>query len=175
MEDRDIVRRILHDRDTQLYGEIVRSHSGMVFSKAYGIVRNKDVATEITQQTFVRAYTRLADWNGSGSIGPWLAVIAAHLSLNHLEKLRRRREVPLERDYAQDDYSETREQRLRQMETAIAELPETDREIIRLHYYKQRKTSEIATDLNLTASNVLVRLHRIREKLRQRLNHEDNE
>jgi RNA polymerase sigma-70 factor (ECF subfamily) len=55
------------------------------------------------------------------------------------------------------------------MEQAIGQLPEQDQTIIRLHYYQQQKTDEIAQQTGLSQSNVLVRLHRIRDRLRRSL------
>lgn len=70
MEDQELVRQIISHRQTRCYADIVSRYSGMVFSKALGVVKRRDLAAEITQQTFVKAYTRLGDWRGGASIGP---------------------------------------------------------------------------------------------------------
>lgn len=92
MTDRQLVTLVLGGK-TQAYSDIVSRHSALVFAKAMGVVRCRDLAAEIAQQTFVRAYTRLADWHGDDSIAPWLAMIAVRLSLTHLDTARRRRAV----------------------------------------------------------------------------------
>ena len=84
MTDRQLVTLVLGGK-TQAYSDIVSRHSALVFAKAMGVVRCRDLAAEIAQQTFVRAYTRLADWHGDDSIAPWLAMIAVRLSLTHLD------------------------------------------------------------------------------------------
>lgn len=89
MTDRQLVTLVLGGK-TQAYSDIVSRHSALVFAKAMGVVRCRDLAAEIAQQTFVRAYTRLADWHGDDSIAPWLAMIAVRLSLTHLDTARRR-------------------------------------------------------------------------------------
>ena len=61
------------------------------------------------------------------------------------------------------------------MKKAIDQLPEQDRQIIAMHYFDGLKTDGIAAQLGLSQSNVLVKLHRIREKLRKELQNEDNE
>jgi RNA polymerase sigma-70 factor (ECF subfamily) len=58
------------------------------------------------------------------------------------------------------------------MEKAVETLPEQDRQLIRMHYYQQVKTDEIARQTGLSQSNVLVRLHRIRDKLRKMMSSE---
>ena len=61
------------------------------------------------------------------------------------------------------------------MEAAIAELSEQDQQLLRLHYYEQQKTADIARRTGLSQSNVLVKLHRIRERLKSILTHERND
>ena len=169
MTDRELVNRVLNDRHQQSFAEIVSRYSGMVFSKALSVVHREELAKEVAQQTFIRAYERLAYWR-KDSLGPWLAAIAMHLALNHLSKMQRQRTDSIEDKPLpdmSDDYSEERENMLSAMDRAIERLPEIDRQIIMLHYYKSKKTSEIATILNLSNSNVLVKLHRIREQLKK--------
>lgn len=168
MTDRELANKVLHEHNQQCFAEIVRRYSGMVFSKALGIVKREELAKEIAQQTFVRAYERLAYWRGD-SLGPWLAAIAMHLALNELEHEKRLvQSVP-----DTDEYDPEREVLLQRMEQAIELLPEQDRQIIRLHYYEQKKTDEIARFTGLTQTNVLVRLHRIRERLRRTLGEDE--
>ncbi len=169
MTDRELANKVLREHNQQCFAEIVRRYSGMVFSKALGIVKREELAKEIAQQTFVRAYERLVYWRGD-SLGPWLAAIAMHLALNELEREKHRMQpVP-----ATDEYDHDREVLLQRMEQAIELLPEQDRQIIRLHYYEQKKTDEIAQLTGLSQTNVLVRLHRIRERLRRALCEEVN-
>lgn len=164
MTDRELVNRVLRDGHQQSFAEIVSRYSGMVFSKALSVVHREELAKEVAQQTFIRAYERLAYWR-KDSLGPWLAAIAMHLALNELERERRQAHpVP-----ATDDYDSDREALLQRMEQAIGQLPDQDQTIIRLHYYEQQKTDEIAQQTGLSQTNVLVRLHRIRDRLRRSL------
>ena len=70
----------------------MQRYGGMIFSKAIGIVRSDELAAEVVQQTFIRAYDRLDTWSGR-QLGPWLVTIAMHTALNLLDKERRRRTV----------------------------------------------------------------------------------
>jgi RNA polymerase sigma-70 factor (ECF subfamily) len=92
-----------------------------------------------------------------------------HLALNELEHEKRLVQSVLDTD----EYDPEREVLLQRMEQAIELLPEQDRQIIRLHYYEQKKTDEIARFTGLTQTNVLVRLHRIRERLRRTLGEDE--
>ena len=171
MEDRELIEDILRRGQTQRFAIVVQRYSGMVYSKAISLVKREEMAAEVTQQTFVKAYEQLDVWRGQ-ALGPWLATIAMHTALHLLEKEKRRRGQPAEdmADRLPDEYSNEREEMIQHMEAAIDELPEDDRNIIQLHYYQRMSTADIAQHTGLSQANVLVRLHRIREKLREKLN-----
>lgn len=173
MDDRELVDSILNDGNVNLYKIVVEKYSGRIFSKVLSIVKRKDLASELTHQSFVQAYLRLDTFRGE-NLAAWLASIAVHLSLNALYKERRRSEVPVDnmQPAEREDYSEERERLLTLMEAAVEKLPTEDRTIIKEHYYKGRKTADIAKSLGLSGSNVLVRLHRIRERLKKELRNE---
>ena len=90
MEDRELVECITEQGHSGLYSEVLKRYSGMVYSKALGIVRREELAAEVTQETFVKAYERLRVWRGQ-QLGPWLMTIAMHTALHILEKEQRRR------------------------------------------------------------------------------------
>ena len=182
MTDRELAQLVVQGRQ-QAFAEIVHRYSGMVFSKALGIMHTEEGAAEVTQQTFVRAYESIDAWRGT-DLAPWLSAIATHTALKLLDKERRRRTTSLDAlpQSALGDsvaetssFSEDHEARLQQMEAAIAALPEQDQQLLHLHYYEQQKTSDIARRTGLSQSNVLVRLHRIRERLKNILTHERND
>ncbi|MBR5918332.1 MAG: sigma-70 family RNA polymerase sigma factor [Prevotella sp.] len=91
--------------------------------------------------------------------------IAMHTALNELERERRNRSLSVE----ESEYDEHRELLLQRIEQAIGELGEPDGRIVRMYYYEERKTDDIARQTGLSQSNVLVRLHRVRERLRKQL------
>ena len=182
MTDRELTYQVTQRGNQKAFAEIVHRYSGMVFSKALGVIHTEEGAAEVTQQTFVRAYENLDAWRGT-ELGPWLTAIAAHTALKFLDKERRRRTSSLD-DLpgrvlggipAESSYSEEHEARLQQMESAIAALPESDQLLLRLHYYDGCKTADIARHTGLSQSNVLVKLHRIRERLKALMNHERND
>jgi RNA polymerase sigma-70 factor (ECF subfamily) len=171
MDDRIIVRCILEDGKKELFSLVVKSYRGKVFSCAYGITQNTELAKEVAQQTFIRAFTHLSSWNGK-ELGAWLTAIAAHEALNLLEKEKRKINVS-EMTVSTEGYSAERERLLSALEQAIEELPEQDRQIIRLHYFDNMRTEDIAELMRLSHANVLVKLHRIRERLKKRLQNEE--
>ena len=85
MDDRIIVDSILKDGRKNLFSLIMKNYGGMVFSKVLGITKNTEMAKDVTQTTFIRAFTSLSTWKGK-DLGPWLAAIAAHEALDLIEK-----------------------------------------------------------------------------------------
>lgn len=92
MEDRELVNKVIRSGDTKSFSVIVSRYSAMVYAKALGLVRREELAAEITQQTFIKSYQNLEFWSGQ-SLGPWLSAIAAHTSLNILEKEKMQKEA----------------------------------------------------------------------------------
>ena len=80
IEDKELVKRVIGSGDTKCFATIVSRYSGMVFSKALRLTHREELAAEITQQTFVKAYEGLECWHGQ-SLAPWLAAIASHTKL----------------------------------------------------------------------------------------------
>lgn len=76
---------------------------------------------------------------------------------------------------ADDKYSEEREARLYKMERAISTLPEAERRLIEMYYNRQLSTKDIAATTGMTQANVLVKLHRIRERLKKIMENESDE
>ena len=178
MTDRELVEEILTHGRREAFGQIVARHTSLVFSRAIGILHDEAEAAEVTQQTFVRAYENLASWRGE-NLAPWLATIASYTALKNIDRLRRHRHESLsetpQAERPEEPYSDERERRLQQMEQAIAELPEADRKILTLHYYEQLSTAEVARRMGLSQANVLVRLHRIRQRLKEKLKNHGTE
>ncbi|MDD4759534.1 MAG: RNA polymerase sigma factor [Bacteroidaceae bacterium] len=173
MKDKELVIRI-RQGNSEYFREIVQKYNGMMFSKVLSLVHHEDVAAEITQQAFIKGYENLSCWTGE-TLGGWLLTIAYHLALNVIEEERRTRKEDLENvNLVEETYSEEHEQLLQKMEKAIDSLPELDKTILKLHYYQHKLTNDIATVLGLSQANVLMRLHRIRERLKKQLENEDN-
>lgn len=170
MEDKELVEQILKHGNSRYYGTIVSRYSRLVYSKTIPIVRRDELTREVVQQTFVKAFDRLDCWNGK-SLSAWLVAIAMHTALNILDKERRRRAHSVDDvDIADNDnHSDEHENMLQRMEKAIDKLKDEDKTIIQLHYYKRMKTEEIARKTGMSQQNILVKLHRIREKLRKEL------
>jgi len=135
--------------DGSAFEEIVRRYQERVYQYAYRLVQDPDEASDVAQETFIRAHGKLADFRGDASLNTWLYRIASNLGINALRKRRLRRYIALdqapevqasggpERDLADDEIR-------RRVEAAVALLPPRQRSIFILRQYEQLSHREIA-------------------------------
>jgi RNA polymerase sigma-70 factor (ECF subfamily) len=178
LSDIELIRQVLRENNPRAFEILMQRYSLQVYSAAVRLMHDEEDAAEVTQMAFIQAYKQLASWQG-GNFGAWVTVIANHIGLRLLEKEKRRGEVRFDdvrctadlADVADETYNEQREQQLQTLEQAIAQLPEQEQQIIRWHYYEGVPLQQIACRLGQTENNIKVRLFRIRERLKKKIEH----
>ncbi|MGP1629310.1 MAG: sigma-70 family RNA polymerase sigma factor, partial [Giesbergeria sp.] len=65
---------------------IMRRHNRLLFRVARGVVSDDAEAQDVVQETYLRVFTRLEDFQGSASLGTWMARIAINLALDVLRR-----------------------------------------------------------------------------------------
>ena len=187
LSDIELIRQVLRENNPRAFEMLMQRYSLQVYSAAVRLMHDEEDAAEVTQMAFIQAYKQLASWQG-GNFGSWVTVIANHLGLRLLEKEKRRRfrtgasqpygtEISIEdlsEDLPDEGYNEQKEQQLQALEQAIAQLPEQEQQIIRWHYYEGVPLQAIAERLGQTENNIKVRLFRIRERLKKKMEHGNN-
>lgn len=163
---------MLRENNPRAFEILMQRYSLQVYSAAMRLMLDEEDAAEVTQMAFIQTYKQLASWQG-GNFGAWVTVIANHIGLRLLEKEKRRQKVPLDEntDVPDETYNEQREQQLQTLEQAVAQLPEQEQQIIRWHYYDGVPLQAIAERLGQTENNIKVRLFRIRERLKKKIEH----
>ncbi|NLB39435.1 MAG: sigma-70 family RNA polymerase sigma factor, partial [Clostridiales bacterium] len=131
-------------------------------------LRDRALAEDAVQETFLKAYSGMADFRGESSERTWLTRIA----INTCRDLRRATwfklvdpKATLERVPAQDNAPEADDTVL----LAVMRLPAKSREVILLRHYQNLSLKEISEALDLGIPTVSSRLLRAREMLRKKL------
>ena len=103
-----------------------------------------------------------------------MTIIANNIALRLLEKEKRRQTDLLDEniDPPNEEYDEQRELQLQALEKAITQLSEAERQIIQWHYYEGVPLQTIAQRVGQTENNIKVRIFRIREKLKMKIENE---
>jgi RNA polymerase sigma-70 factor, ECF subfamily len=161
--------------DPSAFEEIVRLYQRRVYGVALRIVRAHDVADDVTQEAFLRAWRSLDRFELGRPFGPWVCRIAANLAVNHVRSPRAREEgLP-------DGHAETRTsapgplgalldaEGATVLEKAMGQLPQEQRAVLVLRVVEELSYAEIAETLGISPGTVMSRLFRARERLAQAL------
>ena len=165
--------------DTDAFAALVDEHQRYIYNLALRVLKDEDEALDLTQETFVRAWTALPNFRGQSQFRTWLYRIVTNLCYNRLPTLRRSltdlgddviSELP-ETDPTFDNPARGLESReLRSyLHNAIENLDENYRLLISLRYQNELSYEEIAVMLNLPLGTVKTGLFRAKEQLRRAL------
>ena len=173
MDEQRLIARILDGHESD-YGYFLERYGGEVFAIVSRLVPNHEDAEELTQDTFVRAYSRLDSFIGRSSFSTWVCRIAYTTTVSWLRKKRIKylsiedkqglsdREV----DEVLDD-----ESRLDELQKAVALLKPDEQMLLELYYFESRPLADIAYILDVEPGTIATRLHRIRRKLYSMMKH----
>lgn len=149
---------------------IMNEHRKMVFSIAMQILNNTETAEDITQDVFVKIYFGLSKFDYKSKLSTWIYKIAYNTAISAKRKLKDSHEYS---DIAPDmlilnqDYDWEKENNLQKIALIVKSLKEEDRIIIMLFYYENNSVDDISKIMNISISNVKVRLHRIRKNIQE--------
>ena len=168
--DIELIREVLHDSNARAFETLMKRYTSQVYGAALRLVKDEENAQEVTQMAFIQAYRQLDSWRGE-NFGAWVTIIANHIALRLMEKEKRRQTDPLDEniDPPNEEYNEQRELQLQALEKAITQLPEADRQLIQWHYYENLPLQTIAQRLGQTENNIKVRMFRIRERIKKKM------
>ncbi len=148
------------------------AHVGRVYRVAYRLAGDDDLARDITQDVFVRAFDRLAEFRHDAAFATWLHRIALSVALNALDKVRRlrQRETPLEDDFDAAAPERRADPDLRaRLAAAIDALPPGYRAVFLLHDLEGYTHEEIGEALGVRPGTSKAQLFHARARLRERL------
>ena len=188
LPDADVVALALEGRDAA-HRELIKRYERPVFSLVFRMVRDRELAEDLTQDTFVKVLSHLDRYRTDFKFSSWLFKIANNVAIDHL---RRRQLDTVSMDgsphatssdaveASRFDISNGSENALDEMEArelgsaierAIASLRPEYRSCILLRHVEGRSYEEIATTLDLPLGTVKTYIHRARHELRRALEH----
>lgn len=158
--------------DRQAFGQLVSNHRQGVVNVVYRMCGDPNLAEDVAQEAFLRAWQKLADYRPKAPFRYWVYRIATNAALDVL----RRERVTLDVDEVQvaadtptlEDRSATAA-RARQVKEAVLALPAASRSVLVLREYQDLSYQEVAETLDIPIGTVMSRLSYARGKLRQML------
>ena len=159
--------------DEQAFEALFRAHQNAVYSLAMHFARDRELAADLTQDAFVRAWEKLPKLREPEAFAGWLRALTLNIVRDHF---RRARETePLDETFevadegpGPDEQASGSEQE-RAVRRAILTLPEHQRTPIVMYHLEGRPVEEVAEALGVPKNTVVSRLARGRAALRRRL------
>lgn len=157
---------------------LVRQYSEPLYWKIRHFVLTHDDADDVLQNTFIKAWTNLAQFKGDSKISTWLYRIAINESLDFLRKQKAATNISADADLSvanrlmADDYFDgDRTQAL--LQEAIARLPEVQRTVFNLRYYDEMKYSDMSRMLGTSEGSLKASYHIAVQKITAFFNQHD--
>ena len=171
-EDNYYIDKILKG-NSNAYAPLINKHKDLVFTIAVRIVKNKEDAEELAQDVFIKAFEVLNTFKKESKFSTWLYRIAFNMAVSKIRKKKLETSnlgSEIIENFSIDeivpDLQELSDEEQKNcVEKALKSLPYEENIIITLFYYDDKSIEEISEITNLSASNVKVKLHRIRKKL----------
>ena len=181
--DRELVERCQRG-DLYSYEILVNRYRQRVYGLAYSMLRNEQDATDLSQETFVKAWQAIRGFKRNASFYTWLYRITTNLCIDFVRKRDRRPTVPFEEAVDPDadadvevppsnqplptDEAQRKELR-EQIDAALQELSPEHRAVIQLREYDGLEYAEIAKVVGCSIGTVMSRLHYARKNLQKLL------
>lgn len=168
LDDTELVQ-LVKAGEAQPFDELVRRHSIKIHDLCYKILRNYDDASDMAQETFIKAYRKINKFDGRSQFSTWLYRIAVNNCLNYLKKQRPTEEIYEEMmSGGKDDPVERyRAKRLKEMiYKAVAKLPTVQRAVFTLRTLEDMSYQEVSEILKKPISTIKVNHHLAVKNLR---------
>lgn len=165
--DADLVRATLAG-DRRAFGDLVRRYQTAACAAARAVLRDRHAAEDAAQEAFLAVFANLPDLRDPAAFGGWLMQIARQKALRIAGRVRTAAPVPDVATAAPD--SDGRGQALL---AAVTGLPESEAQVVALHYFDGHPVAAVATILGRPLGTVTKQLSRAYARLRETLT-EDN-
>lgn len=159
--------------DTRAFSVLVDRYKDLVFTLALRMLKNREEAEEVSQDTFLKVYKALSKFKGDSKLSTWVYRVAYNSCLDRIKKNKKGHleieidsfsEYPLK---TLDNALETME--LEEQQTTIRDclqkLNGKDAFLLTLFYFEELSLAEISQVVNLAPNTVKVSIHRARKKL----------
>lgn len=179
MINRLVQKLLKKDRDSERV--IFEMFYQRVYYTAYYIVQDRELAQDIVQETFLKAFQNMHTVKDGEKLGAWLAAIASRTSIDYLRKVKKWNDVATE-DHIIDEHLSKHEDYHSTVEMVVEkkflrnillqeidELKPEHKQVLILAYLHDMKYEEIAEALDIKVTLVKTRIHRAKLKLREAL------
>lgn len=180
MQDELLIRRAQRG-DADAFEQLLLEHQKNVYNLCYRMAGNPDDAMDLSQETFLRAWRCLDQYQFASAFSTWLYRLCSNICIDFLRKRRRRQTVPLtfedadgeEQTYAVPDAQPLPEEQVElkltreTLQAAMAQLLPEHRAVLQLRVVNEMSYEQIADVLDIQIGTVKSRLSRARNQLKK--------
>ena len=168
LSDKEIIEKI-RTSDQELYAVIIDRYQKKLIRYAYNLIKNKDKAIDIVQESFVKAFINLNDFNIEKKFSSWIYRIVHNQAINLAKKYQK--ETPLLENWdfeSNDDVENDFEQKetKENVEKCLKEIPLLYSEPLSLYYLDEKSYEEISDILRIPMGTVATRINRAKKLMR---------
>lgn len=170
--DQAYIDQILNG-DTNAFTVLVERYKDLVYTLAIRMMKHREEAEEVAQDTFIKVYKSLDKFKGDSKFSTWIYRVAYNTCLDRLKKNKRYEGTVTIDEYTEHqvktldnalDMLEAQERKVA-IKKCIDTLPSDDSFLLTLYYYEELSLEEIAKVIGIKPNNVKIKLFRSRKKL----------
>ena len=170
--DQHFINQVLSG-NTNAFSVLVERYKDLVFTLALRMLKHREEAEEVSQDTFIKVFKKLSSFKGDSKFSTWIYKVTYYTCLDRLKTFKK--------EYAKvaiDEFTEhyvktldnafeslVEEEKKQKIKKCLKMLPAEDSALLTLFYYEEQSLEEIASILGITANNVKIKLFRSRKKL----------
>ena len=157
------------------FEQLVIRHQDLVFSLAYKLTGNREMANDVAQEAFIRAWKAIEKFRGDSTFSTWIYRITVNTAWTLRKKAKKHNTLNIDDTYEPIVIDEKKDPELVAINSdlssvlinALDKIPIEQRIIVELKNIEGRSHKEIADYLDISVTAAKVRLHRAHQKLRQ--------
>ncbi len=172
INDQHYINQVI-EGNTNAFSILVNQYKDLVFTLAYKMLKNKEKAEEVSQDTFIKVFNSLNKFKGDSKFSTWIYKITYNTCLDCLKKSKKETSVVYLEDFSEQQIKVIEsiienideKEKNQKIQECLHLLPSEDAFLITLFYFDNQSIEEIAKVINCNSNNVKIKLFRSRKKL----------
>ncbi len=156
--------------DSKSFEALIQKHKNKIYAFILSKIRNRDLAEDIFQDTFIRVINSLqkGKYNEEGKFLPWVMRIANNLVIDYFRKSKKMRAIAPTDDFDIFDILQDGEKNIednlvnnqihKDLRKLIEHLPEDQKEVLKMRYYAELSFKEISESTGVSINTALGRM-----------------
>lgn len=178
IDEKELIKQLQDEKTASgAFETLLKTYTEPVYWQIRRMVLNHDDANDIVQNVFIKAWTNLHNFRGDAKISTWLFKIAVNESINHLNKEKHRSQNTIAdseeesfiiKNLEAEEYFDG-DALQKELQDAIAKLPEKQRLVFNMRYYQDMKYEEMSEILGTSVGALKASYHHAVKKLTEQL------